>query len=93
MVPVNADQLAAQGAAAAGTVGKPVVTHAPALAGTRPVEKAAWQDAKGQAVVERWLVQDLGPAWPGGDAAGTHVDTVGPSASEAFWAFFRGRKL
>lgn len=94
VVPVNADQLASQWATAAGLAARPSsVEHVPALPEGRPVEKAVWQDARGHALVERWLVADLAHAWPGGDAAGTHVDPVGPSASEAIWAFFKPRRL
>lgn len=94
VVPVNADQLAAQWAAAAGLPAEPAGREAvAALPDTRSVEKAVWRDPLGRAVVERWLVTDLGHAWPGGDAAGTHVDPIGPSASEAFWTFFRDRRL
>jgi poly(hydroxyalkanoate) depolymerase family esterase len=94
VVPVNAEQLTAQWAAGLGLAATPTeVVQAPALPGTRPVEKALWKDAAGRTVVERWLVTDLAHAWPGGDPAGTHVDAVGPSASEAFWTFFKDRRL
>lgn len=94
VVPVNADQLATQWAQAAGLAAAPTTTErGPALPDARPVEKAMWKDASSRTVVERWLVTGLGHAWPGGDAAGTHVDPVGPSASEAFWDFFKPRAL
>lgn len=93
VVPANADQLAGQWAAAAGVttgggvVGPVEVDYAAPSEG-RPGKKAVWRDAAGTVVVERWLITGLGHAWPGGDAAGTHVDPLGPSATDAMWAFF-----
>ena len=94
VAPVNAEQLAGQWALAAGLPARPSASErAPALPEGRTVEKAVWRDGQGQTLVERWLVSDLAHAWPGGDAAGTHVDPLGPSASEAFWGFFSARRL
>ena len=94
VVAANGDQLAAGWAMALGLPARPTETlTAAALPDTRPVERWTWRDADGRSVIERVRITGLTHAWPGGDAAGTHVDPVGPSGSEACWQFFSHRQL
>lgn len=88
VVPANADQLAEQWAAANGVTGRPTEVDVPAPPEGRPGRMAIWADDAGKPVVERLLITGLGHTWPGGDPAGTHVDPMGPSATDAVWKFF-----
>lgn len=71
--------------------------HDPATPNTRQHARAdggldytrsQWLDANGTLMHEFIEVQDLGHAWSGGVAGGSHTDPDGPSATEAIWAFF-----
>ncbi len=57
------------------------------LAYTRSVER----DARGRALVERWMVHGAGHAWSGGSAEGSYTEPRGPDASAAMLAFFLGK--
>jgi poly(3-hydroxybutyrate) depolymerase len=48
-------------------------------------------DARKQPVLETWLVRDMGHAWSGGDARGTHTYPAGPPATERMLEFLLGR--
>lgn len=48
-------------------------------------------DARKRAVLETWLVRDMGHAWSGGDARGTHTYPAGPPATERMLDFLLGR--
>ena len=48
---------------------------------------AVYRDARGVPVLETWLVRDMGHAWSGGDARGTHAWPAGPSATERMLDF------
>ena len=49
--------------------------------------------ANGASVVEYYVVDGLGHAWPGGKNGGSYSDAKGPDASALLWAFFKGRTL
>lgn len=49
--------------------------------------------AKGSSVVEHYVIEGLGHAWPGGKAGGSYSDAKGPNASQLIWAFFSGRTI
>ncbi len=55
-----------------------------------------YNDARGKSLLEKWSVQDMKHAWPGGLPAGSYTDQKGPNASAEIWRFFqrspRGRK-
>jgi poly(hydroxyalkanoate) depolymerase family esterase len=48
---------------------------------------AVYRDARGVPVLESWLVREMGHAWSGGDARGTHAWPGGPSATERMLDF------
>ncbi len=48
-----------------------------------------YNDAAGKPLLEKWLVQDMKHAWPGGAPAGSYTDPKGPNASEEIWRFFQ----
>jgi poly(hydroxyalkanoate) depolymerase family esterase len=45
------------------------------------------RDARGTPVVETWLIRDMGHAWSGGDARGTHTYPAGPRATDRMLDF------
>lgn len=47
--------------------------------------------ANGASIVEYYVVDGLGHAWPGGSDGGSYSDARGPDASALLWAFFAGR--
>lgn len=49
--------------------------------------------ANGASVIEYYVVDNLGHAWPGGKDGGSYSDKNGPDASALLWAFFKGRTL
>ncbi len=51
--------------------------------------RSVYHDAEGKPLMEKWLVQDMKHAWPGGSAAGTYTDPKGSNASEEIWRFFQ----
>ena len=55
---------------------------------TRFVYKSS---ANGASVIEHYVVDGLGHAWPGGKDGGSYSDKQGPNASALAWGFFKGR--
>jgi poly(hydroxyalkanoate) depolymerase family esterase len=49
--------------------------------------------ANGASVIEYYVVDNLGHAWPGGKDGGSYSDKRGPDASALLWGFFSGRTL
>ncbi|MGH8852745.1 MAG: extracellular catalytic domain type 1 short-chain-length polyhydroxyalkanoate depolymerase [Telluria sp.] len=54
----------------------------------RDCTRTSWRDAKGRRLAEHCLVHGAAHAWMGGNAAGSHTDASGPSASREMLAFF-----
>lgn len=49
--------------------------------------------ANGASVVEYYVVDGLGHAWPAGKDGGSYTDPKGPDATALMWSFFKGRTL
>lgn len=56
--------------------------------GGRNFEKYAYKDAGGRLLMEKWMVEGMGHAWPGSPVAADYADPKGPNASEEMWRFF-----
>ena len=92
---VNGDQVAAQWLKTNTLVlGAGKIDPAAALTGnagypfTRFVYRAT---GNGASVIEHYVVDGLGHAWPGGKDGGSYSDKLGPNASALAWGFFKGR--
>ena len=96
--PVNADQLIAQWAQTHDYLddGKDNdsvnVQSASEKTGVVPngyrFTKYSYNDSKGHLLLEKWIVEGLGHAWPGSSAANPFADAKGPNASEEILRFF-----
>jgi poly(3-hydroxybutyrate) depolymerase len=47
-----------------------------------------YAEADARLLMEKWLVQGLGHAWPGSPRASKYGDPKGPNASAEMWRFF-----
>ena len=94
---VNGDQVAAQWLRVAGlALGEaaiePPVTKS-GSAGYPFVWTMSRSKTTGASIIEHYVVNDLGHAWPGGRDGGSYADPRGPDASRLMWSFFRGRTI
>lgn len=83
--PDNGEQVLAQGAA-----GRSLQIGATESRSSGGVDyrRSEYRDGLGQVQMEHWLLQGVGHAWSGGNAAGSHTDTRGPNASREMLRFF-----
>ena len=47
-----------------------------------------YENPQGDVIMEKWIIEELGHAWSGGDAEGSYADPNGPDASEEVVRFF-----
>ena len=91
--PKNADHLLRQWAAVdrvAATGTTPAVTvHQGQAAGGKAYTCEIHYDARGQIVVERWIIHGAGHSWSGGSPSGSYTDPTAPDASREMVRFFR----
>jgi poly(3-hydroxybutyrate) depolymerase len=50
--------------------------------------KYSYTDSNGRLLLEKWIVEGLGHAWPGSSIANQFADAKGPNASAEIWRFF-----
>jgi poly(hydroxyalkanoate) depolymerase family esterase len=50
--------------------------------------RGQYKDSKGRLLLEKWMVEGLGHAWPGSPNASQFADPKGPKASAETWRFF-----
>src|SRR5256714_4406670 len=51
--------------------------------------RSIYQDPQRRALMEKWIVHQMGHAWSGGSARGSYSDPKGPNASAEMVRFFR----
>lgn len=94
---VNGDQVAAQWRRTNTLVlGEGAIDEVKSVSGTAGYPFTRFlhlSKTTGASVVEYYVVDGLGHAWPGGKAGGSYTDVRGPDASALMWAFFKGRTL
>ncbi len=96
--PVNAEQIIAQwsktnSCLASQDRGNSVelsekISHSQ-VPGGRAYQKYAYTDQNGDLLIERWMIEGMGHAWPGSPRAHQYGDPKAPRASEEIWRFFK----
>ena len=56
--------------------------------GGRSFTRSLYEDAAGEVVLEKYLVDGMGHNWSGGVTDGSFTDPGGPDASQVMWDFF-----
>jgi poly(hydroxyalkanoate) depolymerase family esterase len=57
------------------------------------LDKYIYNDSRGRLLMEKWLVEGLGHAWPGSPIANQFADPKGPNATAEMWRFFTDANL
>lgn len=61
--------------------------------GGRTYTRYAYEDASGNILMEKYLVDGMGHAWSGGSTAGNYTDAAGPDATGIIWSFLTGETI
>jgi poly(hydroxyalkanoate) depolymerase family esterase len=87
--PRNGDQVIAQARAATttGLQATATVQHGQ-VPGGRTYRRTLHADARGQAILEQWVIHGADHAWSGGSPAGSYTDPQGPDAAREMLRFF-----
>ena len=83
--PRNGDAVVAQSAQDAVVAAR---TEQGQVPGGHAYTRTLHTDARGQTVIEQWVIHGAGHAWFGGSTAGSYTDPRGPDATEAMVRFF-----
>jgi poly(3-hydroxybutyrate) depolymerase len=85
--PRNGDQVVAQSRANA-TAGLQTTVERGRVPGGHAYSRTLHTDARGQTVLEQWVIHGAGHAWSGGSPAGSYTDPRGPDAAREMLRFF-----
>jgi poly(hydroxyalkanoate) depolymerase family esterase len=85
--PRNGDEVIAQSRATTSNDLQTTVKHGRA-AGGYAYSVTLHTDARGQTVLEHWVIHGAGHAWSGGSPAGSYTDPQGPDAAREMLRFF-----
>ena len=84
--PRNGDQVVAQSASAVASL-QTTVQHG-RVPGGHAYSRTLHADARGQTILEQWVIHGAGHAWSGGSPAGSYTDPRGPDAAREMLRFF-----
>ncbi|HEX2478535.1 MAG TPA: PHB depolymerase family esterase [Geminicoccaceae bacterium] len=85
--PRNGDHVIAQSRASAAT-GLQTSVEQGRVPGGHTYSRTLHTDARGQTILEQWVVHGHGHAWSGGSPAGSFTDPQGPDATREMLRFF-----
>jgi poly(hydroxyalkanoate) depolymerase family esterase len=85
--PRNGDQVIAQSRASASTGLQTRMQHG-RVPGGHLYSRTLYADARGQTILEQWVIHGAGHAWSGGSPAGSYTDPRGPDAAREMLRFF-----
>jgi poly(hydroxyalkanoate) depolymerase family esterase len=85
--PRNGDQVIAQSRASA-TAGLQTRVQRGRVPGGHAYSRTLHTDARGQTILEHWVIHGAGHAWSGGSPAGSYTDPQGPDAAREMLRFF-----
>lgn len=54
----------------------------------RSYTRHIYADGSGEALMELWMIDEMGHSWSGGSTDGSYTDPLGPNATETIWNFF-----
>ena len=85
--PRNGDQVIEQSRATPMTDLRTTVQHG-RVPGGHAYSRTLHADARGQVILEQWVIHGAGHAWSGGSPAGSYTDPRGPDAAREMLRFF-----
>jgi poly(3-hydroxybutyrate) depolymerase len=85
--PRNGDQVIEQSRATPMTDLRTTVQHG-RVPGGHAYSRTLHADARGQVILEQWVIHGGGHAWSGGSPAGSYTDPQGPDAALEMLRFF-----
>ncbi|MBX9971147.1 extracellular catalytic domain type 1 short-chain-length polyhydroxyalkanoate depolymerase [Priestia aryabhattai] len=59
------------------------------VSGGRSYTQYIYKDTAGKTVMEKYMIEGMGHAWPGGSTSGSYTDPKGPNATTLSWNFFK----
>ena len=85
--PRNGDQVIEQSRTTPMTDLRTTVQHG-RVPGGHAYRRTLHADARGQVILEQWVIHGAGHAWSGGSPAGSYTDPQGPNAAREMLRFF-----
>jgi poly(hydroxyalkanoate) depolymerase family esterase len=85
--PRNGDQVIEQSGATPMTDLRTTVQRG-RVPGGHAYSRTLYADARGQVILEQWVIHGAGHAWSGGSPAGSYADPQGPDAAREMLRFF-----
>jgi poly(hydroxyalkanoate) depolymerase family esterase len=85
--PRNSDHIITQ-ASAISTAGMQKQVERGRIPGGHAYSRTSFAAARGEAILEQWIIHGAGHAWSGGSPAGSHTDPRGPDAAREMLRFF-----
>ncbi|CAM3142243.1 alpha/beta hydrolase family esterase [Stackebrandtia soli] len=93
VAPVTADRIAGQWTTVAGTDAIPDTSTPGQVPGGRSFTHLTYTDDAGRVIVEQYMIDGAGHAYPGGCGCSLYGDTSGPDATAITWDFFAANPM